>query len=91
MCELTQGTWRPTNNATLFGGPIGKRTEQAYDLLALLMKWGKRVDAGQRCKRRRHMLAQLIPKKIQPVVEKKFNLRLKLQASSFKLQAASNA
>ena len=22
----------------LFGGPIGKRTEQAYDLLALLMK-----------------------------------------------------
>jgi len=35
------------------------------------LKWGKRVDAGQRCKRRRHMLAQLIPKKIQPVVEKK--------------------
>ena len=32
---------------------------------------GKRVDAGQRCKRRRHMLVQLIPKKIQPVVEKK--------------------
>jgi hypothetical protein len=30
-------------------------------------------------------------KKIQPVVEKKFNLRLKRQASSSKLQAASNA
>jgi len=35
------------------------------------------------------MLAQLIPKKIQPVVEKKFNLRLKLQATSYKRQASS--
>jgi hypothetical protein len=35
------------------------------------------------------MLAQLIPKKIQPVVEKK--IQPEVEASSYKLQAASNA
>jgi len=55
-----------------------------------MIEMGKRVDAGQRCKRRRHMLAQLIPKKIQPVVEKKIQpevVSYKLQAPSFKQQA----
>ena len=37
-------------------GPKARGQRRVY-----MIKWGQRVDAGRRCKRRRHMLAQLAP------------------------------
>jgi len=80
MCELTQGSRQPTND---------KAHIQLTKCFALSdFWWGSLSPAlpgpSARGQRRVYMI-----KKIQPVVEKK--IQLEVEATSAKLQAASNA